>query len=317
MTRTKKGLRLLIGFLLLAGSLAYAGEKFEERFSRTEPLAVDGKVFLSNVSGDIEIAVWKENKVKIEALKVSSARSSEKAKENAAKVAIEVRMEGDVLVIETKYPHKNGMWGDDSPNVEVNYKLFVPEKASVEVKSVSGDVHLGTLGGQAKVSSVSGDLEIKGAASLNGSLVSGDAMIEDIGGEVEIETVSGDLDIRRVKGSVRAESVSGDVTISESVKAMTIEAKSVSGDIEYHGLIYDGGRYEFKSHSGNVAIHIPADSSFDLEAKTFSGTIDSEFEIQVMGKISPRELRGTVGKGGASFRIATFSGDIELVKGGK
>ncbi len=315
MTNTMKGLRLLTGFLLLAGSLAYAGEKFEERFSKTEPLAADGKVFLSNVSGDIEIAVWKENKVKIEALKVSSSRSSEKARENAAKVTIDVRMEGDVLIIETKYPHKNGMWGDDSPNVEVNYKLFVPVKASIEVKSVSGDVHLGTLGGQAKVTSVSGDLEIRGAMSLKGSLVSGDAKIEDIGGDVEIETVSGDLTIRGIKGSIQAESVSGDVKISESVKAMNVGAKSVSGDIEYQGLIYDGGRYEFKSHSGDVVLHIPADSSFELEAKTFSGTIDSQFEIQVMGKISPRELRGTVGKGGASFRIATFSGDIELVKG--
>ncbi len=59
---------------------------------------------------------------------------------------------------------------------------------------------------------------------------------------------------------------------------------------------------------------IPAGSGFDLEANTFSGDIDSEFEITVSGKISPKEIRGTVGKGGATLILKSFSGNVDLKK---
>ena len=54
----------------------------------------DGPLYLSNVSGDIEILTSKDAQVKIEAVKISKADSLEKAKENAAKVTIEVTGDG-------------------------------------------------------------------------------------------------------------------------------------------------------------------------------------------------------------------------------
>jgi DUF4097 and DUF4098 domain-containing protein YvlB len=59
---------------------------------------------------------------------------------------------------------------------------------------------------------------------------------------------------------------------------------------------------------------LPARSAFDLEAKTFSGSIDSAFEIMVMGKLSKRELKGSVNSGGAEVTVSTFSGDVRLKK---
>jgi DUF4097 and DUF4098 domain-containing protein YvlB len=59
---------------------------------------------------------------------------------------------------------------------------------------------------------------------------------------------------------------------------------------------------------------IPVDSAFELEANTFNGDIASEFQIQVAGKISPREIHGTIGKGGATLILKTFSGNIDLKK---
>ena len=316
-TGSGKIILLAVALVFLVGGPVFGDERFEEKFTRTEPLAADGRVSLSNIAGDIEIGVWKENQVKIDAVKISRAATLEKAKENAAKVTIEVRQEAGRLIIETKYPKKGGFWGDDSINVSVDYKLLVPARAAVEVKSVSGDVDLKALGGRARVESVSGDIEVLGAAGLTANLVSGDADLQNITGDVEIKTVSGDLRINGVKGSVEAESVSGDVKILENVEAKKVSAKSISGDITYEGFIYEGGRYDFRSHSGDAVISIPAGSSFDFETKTFSGAIDSDFEIQVVGKISQRELKGTVGKGGAVIRASSFSGNIELKKSGK
>ena len=309
------GLALLVGLALVAGPAWAAREKHEEKFEKTEALARDGKVFLSNISGDNVIKTWKENRVRILALKVSQASTAAKAKENAGEVTIEVTREGDTLRIETKYPKRRTPWGgQDSINVSVDYELWVPEGASIEVRSISGNVNVAPIGGRARINSVSGDVEILGAAGADVDLVSGDLRVENIAGDAYVKAVSGDIRLSGIKGSVGAESVSGDIELKGVSEAASVTGKIVSGSMTYEGMIKLGGRYELEAHSGTVRMTIPASSSFDLEADTFSGVIDSEFEIQVSGKISPREVRGTVGKGGATVRLKSFSGDIELKK---
>ena len=93
-----------------------------------------------------------------------------------------------------------------------------------------------------------------------------------------------------------------------------IEAKSLSGSVRYDGDIYSDGRYYLKSHSGDITMMIPASSAFDLDAKTFSGDIDTEFDVMISGKISKKSIRGSVNNGGADVDIKTFSGDIRLKK---
>ncbi len=316
-TTAKIGIALLacLAFGLSLGTAAAFGkERYEEKFSKTVPLAKDGKVYLSNISGDIDIQVWKEAQVKVDALKVSEASSLEKAKENAALVPIEVSAETGVVRIETKYPENRGSWGRESINVSVDYKIWIPEKAAAEVKSVSGDVTVAALGGQAVVKSVSGNVDILGGAGAEINVVSGDVTAQNIMGDAYLKTVSGTVKATKVKGSVEAESVSGDIELKDVSEARSVSGKSVSGTIAYTGTILAGGNYEFSAHSGNVELRIPASAAFDLDASTFSGVIDSEFPIQVMGKISPKELRGTVNGGGARIRAKAFSGNVEIKK---
>jgi DUF4097 and DUF4098 domain-containing protein YvlB len=292
-----------------------AEQKFEEKFSKTEALAANGKLYLSNVSGEISIATWKEAQVKIEAVKTSKASSLEKAKENAGLVTIEVTKEGDLVSVETKYPKKSGgFWGGNSINVSVDYKIWVPEMAAVELKSVSGDVDVAPIGGKARIECVSGNVDVLGAAGVEIKLVSGDLVLENIAGDAFIKAVSGNIGVTRIKGSLEADAVSGDIRMTDVSGARTVDVKTVSGNVTYIGAIEADGRYELKTHSGDVRMSIPADAGFDLEANTFSGDIDSDFEIKVVGKISPKEIRGTVGKGGATVVLKSFSGNVDLKK---
>ena len=61
--------------------------------------------------------------MKVEATKVSDASSLDKAKENSAKVTIEVTKTGNIVQIETKYPE-----GSHNLNVSVNYLVPSPTK---------------------------------------------------------------------------------------------------------------------------------------------------------------------------------------------
>lgn len=302
-------------FAVAAVAPALAEQKFEEKFDKTMPLSKTGLLYLSNVSGDIEILTSKDAQVKIEAVKISKADSLEKAKENAAKVTIEVTGTADRVSVETKYPKRQGgFWGGDSINVTVNYKVWVPEQAAVEIKSVSGDVEVAAIGGKARIESVSGNVGLRGAAGAEIKLVSGDLTIENIVGDAFLNAVSGDIDVTRIKGSIEADAVSGDIVLEDVSEAQTVDIKTVSGNVTYSGQLKVGARYELRTHSGDVRMTIPAGSGFDLEANTFSGDIDNEFEITVSGKISPKEIRGTVGKGGATLILKSFSGNVDLKK---
>ncbi len=300
---------------VLVAAPALAEQKFEEKFEKTVPLSKAGTLYLSNLSGQIEVLAWKDAQVKIEALKTSKADTLDKAKENAAKVTIEVTGEADRVSVETKYPKRmGGFWGGDSINVSVDYRVWVPEQAAVEVKSVSGDVKVAPIGGKAKIDSVSGNVGLRGAAGAEVKLVSGDLEMENVAGDAFIKAVSGDIDITRIKGSIEADAVSGDIVLKDVAEAQTVDIKTVSGNVTYSGDLKAGGRYELKTHSGDVRMTIPAGSGFDLEANTFSGDIESDFEITVVGKISPREIRGTVGKGGTTLVLKSFSGNVDLKK---
>jgi len=294
---------------------ALAEQKFEEKFEKTVPLSKTGTLYLSNVSGQIEVLTSKDAQVRIEALKISKADTLDKAKENAAKVTIEVTGEADRVSVETKYPKRMGnFWGGDSISVSVDYKVWVPEQAAVEIKSVSGDVKVAPIGGKAKIDSVSGNVGLRGAAGAEVKLVSGDLTVENVAGDAFIKAVSGNIDVTRIKGSIEADAVSGDIKLQDVSDAQTIDIKTVSGNVTYSGDLKVGGRYELKTHSGDVRMTIPAGSGFDLEVNTFSGDIESDFDIAVVGKISPREIRGTVGKGGATLVLKSFSGNVDLKK---
>ncbi|MGB3861681.1 MAG: DUF4097 family beta strand repeat-containing protein [Candidatus Aminicenantaceae bacterium] len=333
--RLKKSLTsltVLFFFLLILGlspTSSIAKEKFEEKFEKTVALAKDGKVYLSNIAGDIDVKTWDRGEVKIDALKVSKHSSMDKAKEYAGLVKIEVTEEGGTLSIVTKYP-KNG---PKNMSVSVDFNLMIPAGATADINSVSGDLTLTNIGGAAKAETVSGDVTLeKVAGTLKGKTVSGNVTVmgaakgvycksvsgnvkvDDVVGDAELQTVSGTIEAGSVKGSITAENTSGDVKLIDVTDAKVIKAKTLSGDVDYVGVIYSDGSYNFKSHSGDVLLTVPSDAAFDLEAKTFSGSIESDFEITLTGKISKKELKGSVNGGGATLEVKTFSGDVHMKK---
>ena len=299
----------LAGAALIAAFVvapALAEKTYEEKVERTEALTQTGRLYLSNISGRIDVMTWGEAQVKIEVVKTSRAATLEKAAENAAKVTVEVTKKDDLVRVLTQYPKR------DSANVSVDYKVWVPDQAGVELKSISGDVRVCPLGGKARVNCISGDIELLGAAAADIESVSGDLTIENIGGDAYLKTVSGDIAAKGISGSVDVGTVSGDVELLGITGAQKVSAESVSGSIAYSGGVTSGGRYAITSHSGRVRMTIPAGAAFDLEASSFSGGIDNDFELQTAGEVSRREIRGTVGEGGATVVLRTFSGRIAL-----
>ena len=291
-------------------------ERYEEKFDKTVSLASDGRVQIRNLSGLIKVESWARNEVKISAVKISRAGSQDRAKSNAALVIINVRESGNTIDIETQYPQTHNRFGrDDSINISVDYQLFIPEKASIKVNSTSGDVDIEKIGGFADIHVTSGDLTVSQAGNgLQVKVISGTIRIDDVKGDITLRAVSGSVIVDRVRGSLDVDNTSGRVELRGVSEADTVQAKSLSGGISYEGKINPRGRYSFDVHSGTIEVVLPSDSAFELDAETFSGGIETDFAVQVLGKVSRNELHGTVNGGGASLDLKTFSGNIRIRK---
>jgi len=320
-------------FIGMSPRYSLAEQKYEKRFDKTVALSKTGSVLVRNISGDIEVKTWDKAEVSIKAVKTTRADSERTAQERFDLVKIEVSKQGNALTIKTEYP-KDRSLRRKIKNFSVDFWLVIPSQAEADVSSVSGDVYAEKIGGDLEVSTVSGNVEIRDASrfargkSVSGDVtvsnvskgvdcdsVSGDIDVENITGDADLKTVSGDISLKNIEnGDIDAETVSGGIELIDVKGAMEIDAEALSGKVEYVGDINRDGRYYMKSHSGGIYLRIPGNAAFDLKAKTFSGSIDSEFDITVSGKFSRKELYGTVNGGGADIEVKTFSGDIHIIK---
>jgi len=307
-----------------ARSAAYQGRdrgpEQTDRFSRKLKLGRDGRVSISNISGEIVVTGGSGDEVSIDAVKRTRGDQSQ-----LANVRITVDDRAGRVDVRTEYE----MGRSRNNNVSVDYTVTVPSGAAVELKSVSGSIKVSGVRGAVRAESVSGDVTTTDTPKVElAKSVSGDVTLSGI-------QIDGDLSASSVSGSVRAKgvkahsldlgSVSGDLTVSD-VTCDRLSAKSVSGGFEYSGNIARGGVYDVNLHSGTARFVLANATGFELTANTFSGNIRSDLPLTIGGDQDRdrdnrthrgpgnRAIRATFGDGSATLTVHTFSGDIVIAR---
>jgi DUF4097 and DUF4098 domain-containing protein YvlB len=179
---------------------------------------------------------------------------------------------------------------------------------AVYVNDVAGDVHAGSVSEAVTVENVRG--------RVTASSTSGRVLVRNAQDGARAETVSGSIEIVSTRGRIEADATSGDIILRE-VDSRDLQVKSFSGSVRFQGKLYDNGRYEFGSFSGEVVLLLPADSGFTLRARTNSGEIETDFPLRLLpGDLGrrPRSLQGTYGDGGAQISATGYSGSIRIRK---
>ncbi len=271
-----------------------------QRIDTTVAFDRNGAVDLSNMSGDIVVRAWDRDEVRVNAF---SEHGALRFDVTSSRLTLDVRPRG-------------GEMGD------TRYELAVPVGTRVVMRSVSGDLSATGLRGEVEAHTTSGDVEIIDiGARVTAESVSGEVEARGITGNLRVSSVSGDLTLERVAGDVEAEAVSGGVTLAD-VQSKYVRAKTTSGEVEFRGTIDADGRYELGSHSGNVRLTLPADVDATVSVETFSGEIDSAFPVTIGGDGNTRlgsqkRFSFTIGNGGARITATSFSGNIEIERGGR
>lgn len=176
---------------------------------------------------------------------------------------------------------------------------------SVIVNDVGGDVQAGTMSDNVTVTNV------RGRATLNA--ISGNLVARNVSEGVRATAVSGSVTISDCKGVISANSTNDVITLT-NIDSRDVIAKTVSGDVRFTGKIQDGGRYEFESFNGSVVLNFPSDSNFNLTAKTHSGSVNTEFPVQLTRTTGGTLMSGTVGKGGVDVVVSSFNGNVQIRK---
>jgi uncharacterized protein YaiE (UPF0345 family) len=126
-------------------------------------------------------------------------------------------------------------------------------------------------------------------------------------------TVNGGIDARDLDGRVSLHTVNGDVKISTASYATV---KTVNGSITARlGRADWQDALEMKTVNGSITVHLPASVATDVDAKTVSGRILSDFPITIR-QAGKRSLKGTIGGGGGrALALGTVNGTITLKSG--
>ena len=203
-------------------------------------------------------------------------------------------------------------------NGAIDISVSVPPDTVVLARSVSGLVALTGVEGEARLETVSGNVEVlRGQNVTLAKSVSGEISVRDAAsaGTLILGSVSGSIVATAVRArGLEATSVSGSLRLGD-ISAQRVLAKAVSGDIDFGGGLAAGGRFEFTSHSGDVRLQLPAAASFDLEADTYSGRLTSDFPVTLRSSRagrSSRAIRGVTGDGAAQLVIRSFSGGVTI-----
>lgn len=196
----------------------------------------------------------------------------------------------------------------------------------------SGDIKLEKIGGRATVRSNSGWVVVNDVGGdVQATSFTDDIKVSNVRGRVTISAISGNVTASRISEGVKATSVSGAISVGDSkgrievgttsdsiiltnLDSREIVARTTSGNVQFTGKLYEDGHYEFESFSGEVVLNLPPESNFTLSAKTHSGSVNTEFPLQLTRNIGGSLMTGTVGKGGADVRASSFSGNVRIKK---
>jgi DUF4097 and DUF4098 domain-containing protein YvlB len=207
----------------------------------------------------------------------------------------------------------NAYRGDES-----RFEVTVPVGVRVIARAQSGDIAISGTQGEVDARAQSGDVKVEDVATrLDIGTLSGDVDVRTVNGDVQIKSVSGDVQVSDFKGDFEAETVSGSIVLRNAI-GRYVRSHTTSGDLVYEGTIDPSGRYELSTHSGDIRLGIPSNSSAQLSIATWSGTIDSDFPITLrpgehgIGSAQAKRFTFEIGGGDARITAETFSGDITI-----
>jgi hypothetical protein len=132
------------------------------------------------------------------------------------------------------------------------------------------------------------------------------------GVKVAVSTVNGEVIVDGTSSAVDAETVNGRIEVQTS--SGPVNANTVNGSVRARVGRIDGSEdMSFETVNGNVIAEFVGDVNADVELSTVNGSLRTDFQITLTGRLDPKHLRAHIGgSGGPRVRLTTVNGSVEL-----
>jgi DUF4097 and DUF4098 domain-containing protein YvlB len=284
---------------LIAGLLPLAAQAGEDSIDRKIAASATGEVVISNVAGSIEVRGWDRNEVQVTGTLDDDAER------------LDLESSGGRVLVKVVLPRGKSHGGG------ADLEVLVPKMSSVEVSAVSADVSSRGVLGVQRLKTLSGEItaDITGDNSTVSS-VSGDLTIRGGGkpAALRISSVSGSVDLTNAAGRLELVTVSGDARVRMG-EASDVRARTTSGTFDLAARLSNNGRIEVDAVSGDLTLRLEPRGSFSAEVESFSGDIHGclAAKVEPISKYGPgTRLTIRTPEAGAHVRAKTFSGDIDI-----
>lgn len=128
--------------------------------------------------------------------------------------------------------------------------------------------------------------------------------------DMKLSTDSGSVEMSGICGTVNVETDSGNIAVSDSKCSGSLKTNSGKATVQITGLT---GNLEVYSKSGKIEAALPENDSYQLSAKTDSGTVHNDFGEPFVFETEKKYLTGNYGQDPAySITLETQSSTIDV-----
>lgn len=186
-----------------------------------------------------------------------------------------------------------------SRNHRVHILVEAPPGCDLTADVASADVIVRGSAGVVAVRSASGDLDVESASRIEFDTGSGDVRVGTVTDDARLSTASGDVTIESVAGSLDACTASGCVTARRVAGA--VEVGTASGDVRLDQV--DGEALAIKTLSGDIRLGLPSGIRVEPEIATLSGSVTLPTAASASGDGPRRPVRVRLSSMSGDIRI--------------
>lgn len=157
--------------ILLVSSVAFGQDKLSKDIKKAYPLTNDGALYLENKYGNVFINGWDKNTIKFEVSVEVKGKNLDKAKDLLKRINLDFVSTSSQIVVKTniteknasffnKYIKKVGPFNNEKSNSDINYTIYLPRAATIEVYNKYGDIIISDWDGKLTADVEHGDLRV-------------------------------------------------------------------------------------------------------------------------------------------------------------
>jgi DUF4097 and DUF4098 domain-containing protein YvlB len=295
-------LMLTFVLVILASTAGFAQElRKEGRYYVTEikrnfTVQPAGTLEMSDVQGDIDIAVWPKNEVQIIERLRMDVYTEEEAKRAVEETKASYRQSGDRVIVGG--PQRSRNW------IQSDFQISLPAAFNIDISTSGGDISARQIKGTSRLRTSGGDVTlIETGGNIRASTSGGDVTVRDAEGNIDVKTSGGDLELERIKGMFTGATSGGNITLRGASK--DVRLRTSGGDVE----IFDtDGSVNASTSGGNVRVE---NVRGRVDVSTSGGDVDLR---NIKQEVEASTSGGDVGAVGllAPARLRTSGGDVQV-----